>query len=77
MPFFDYKCACCGAVREELVKHHTDEVLCRWCNEPMTKLVSAPPRYRDHTVNDGMAPRNPPDTFRPIQVGPGSKNTRR
>jgi hypothetical protein len=77
MPFFDYVCPSCDFETEELVKHHTDVVLCAWCQIPKTKLLSAPPRYRDHTVNDGLAASHPPDSFRPKTFSKWTKRTKR
>ncbi len=44
MPMYDYKCPKCGIVNEV---HHgwygKPEILCTYCNEPMTKVIAAAP----------------------------------
>ncbi len=73
MPFFDYECDTCGLVlKNELVKHYDAEVVCE-CGDDMIRQICAPPRHLDHTVDDGFGVRNPPDSFRPKQIGYGGK----
>lgn len=74
VPFFDYKCDTCGLVlKNELVKHYDDVVVCE-CGDDMLRQVCAPPRHLDHTVDDGYGTKGVlPDSFRPTQVGYGGK----
>lgn len=76
VPFFDYECPRCGLVlKNELVRRYDDPVPCpdTTCCAAMDRRVSAPPRHLDHTVDDGFGVRNPPDSFRPKQIGYGGK----
>ena len=44
MPMYDYKCQRCGLKNELHHKwHEKPTVLCTYCNEPMSKMITSNP----------------------------------
>lgn len=60
MKLYDYNCEHCGNTELDILVKETDEVvLCKLCNEPMTRLfptltVKTPPRH--HHSLEGYKP---------------------
>ena len=46
MPMYDYKCDKCGITNElHHGWHNRPMILCTYCNEPMTKVITAAPAH--------------------------------